>query len=200
MSIQLIFATGNPNKVKEIQSMLDERIRIITMKEAGYDIDIPEPYLTLEENAREKSKTIHKLSGVNTFGEDTGLEVAALGGQPGVFSARYAGDQKSARDNIEKLLQNLNSEKDRSAQFRTVISLFWDGREFVFEGACNGHIADAPQGNEGFGYDPVFIPENSDKTFAEMSLEEKNQYSHRAKAMIKLTTFLHLILPFVDKK
>ena len=187
----LIFATNNQHKVDEIRNVLGQNLEIITLKEAGFDVDIPEPYDTLDANASGKSAFIYELTGTTSFSEDTGLEVAALNGEPGVKSARYAGEDRSFDANIEKLLSNLAGKDDRSARFRTVISLLIDGRETQFEGICNGKIISEKRGTQGFGYDPVFIPEGSDRTFAEMSLTEKNQYSHRKKATEKLVAFLN---------
>ena len=189
--MQLIFATNNQHKVDEIRSLLTGGLDIITLKEAGIDIDIPEPYDTLEENASGKSKTIYDMKGVNCFSEDTGLEVAALNGEPGVKSARYAGESRSFDANIDKLLVNLGDKTDWSARFRTVISLIIDGKETLFEGICAGKIIAERRGSQGFGYDPVFIPTGSDKTFAEMTMQEKAQYSHRARATEKLVAFLN---------
>lgn len=186
----LIFATNNQHKVAEIRAVLGNRFHIITLQEAGIDIDIPEPHDTLEANAQEKSQTIHRLTGQDCFSEDTGLEVPALNGEPGVKSARYAGDVRSFDANIDKLLGKLEGKTDRSARFRTVISLILGGEEYRFEGVCPGRIIDERKGNEGFGYDPVFVPEGSDRTFAEMSMEEKNKFSHRKKAMEKMIAFL----------
>ena len=139
----------------------------------------------------EKSKTIYKLSGINCFADDTGLEVKALDGEPGVKSARYAGDERSFEKNTEKLLQNMVGKTNRKARFRSVISLIIDGNEFLFEGICNGTITDQPRGDKGFGYDPVFVPEGESRTFAEMSMREKNIFNHRRKAMDKLLQFLN---------
>lgn len=189
--MELIFATNNQHKADEVQSMVPASIRIITLNEAGIDIDIPEPHFTLAENAAEKGRTIFTYTGKNCFGEDTGLEVAALDGEPGVHTARYAGEEKSFEKNIEKLLHNLEPHTDRSARFRTVIFLILDNKEYFFEGICNGTIGFHPLGDNGFGYDPVFIPSGATKTFAQMSLAEKNKYSHRKKAMDKLVTFLN---------
>ncbi len=189
--MQLIFATNNQHKVDEIRSLLTGELDIVTLKEAGIDIDIPEPYETLEENASGKSKTIYDMKGVNCFSEDTGLEVDALNGEPGVKSARYAGESRSFDANIDKLLINLAGKRDWSARFRTVISLIIDGKETLFEGICAGKIIGEKKGNQGFGYDPVFIPTGSDKTFAEMSMQEKALYSHRARATEKLVAFLN---------
>ena len=157
---------------------------------AGILIDIPEPHATLEENASEKSRTIFQLTGENCFSEDTGLEVAALNGEPGVKSARYAGEDKAFDKNIDKLLAKLENQSDRRAHFRTVISLLWQGREWLFEGICEGTIALQRQGEGGFGYDAVFRPAGDARTFAEMTLAEKNQVSHRKKAADKLVAFL----------
>jgi XTP/dITP diphosphohydrolase len=187
----LIFATNNQNKVDEIRKVLGNIFEVITLKEAGINIDIPEPHSTLEENAAEKSNTIYSLTGKDCFSEDTGLEVETLNREPGVKSARYAGDNRSDTDNIEKLLSNLINETNRRAQFRTVISLIVKGVEHQFEGICIGTIIDKQRGEKGFGYDPVFVPDGSEKTFAEMSMEEKNKYSHRKKATQKLIDFLH---------
>ena len=188
--MKLIFATNNQHKVDEIRSLLKD-FEIISLEEAGITEDIPEPFDSLEANAATKSKTIYQLTGQNCFGEDTGLEVAALGGAPGVRSARYAGPGRSFDANIDKLLSNLEPFPDRQARFRTVISLLIDGRETLFEGICEGQIIKEKRGKKGFGYDPVFIPNGSRKTFAEMDLPEKNQFSHRARAVEKLVIFLN---------
>ncbi len=187
---QLIFATNNQHKTEEIRSVLKGRFNIITLAEAGIDIDIPEPFDTLEENAGEKATTIYNLTGISCFGEDTGLETSALNGEPGVKSARYAGEERDFTANMEKLLNRLRGKTDRTARFRTVISLVLEGREHRFEGICEGYITEAPRGEKGFGYDPVFIPLGSNRTFAEMSLAQKNQYSHRGKALEQLIQFL----------
>ena|SRR5688572_12949451 len=194
-AMKLIFATHNQHKADEIRHVIGSSYKLLTLKEAGIDIDIPEPYDTLEKNASAKSMTIYQMTHTNCFSEDTGLEVIALKGEPGVKSARYAGEEKSFDRNIEKLLFNLKDENDTSARFRTVISLVIDGREFLFEGACAGHIIREKRGYQGFGYDPVFIPDGSDKTFAEMSLGEKSQFSHRKIATEKLVTFLNNLEP-----
>ena len=187
----LIFATNNQHKVDEIRLALENRFNIITLKEAGINIEIPEPHETLEANASEKSSVIYKLTDKNCFSEDTGLEVEALSGEPGVKSARYAGEDRSFDDNIEKLLSKLKPFENRLAQFRTVISLMLDGKEYFFEGICPGKIIEERKGNNGFGYDPVFVPNGSDKSFAEMDMAEKNKFSHRKKAMEKLINFLN---------
>ncbi|MEI6087093.1 MAG: RdgB/HAM1 family non-canonical purine NTP pyrophosphatase [Bacteroidota bacterium] len=190
--IELVFATNNQNKVTEIRSILKDPFHIITLKEAGIEIDIPEPHETLEANASEKSSTIHQITNKNCFSEDTGLEVNSLNGEPGVKSARYAGEGRIFEDNINLLLKNLEDKTDRSAQFRTVVSLIWDKQEYLFTGICKGNIIEVQKGIEGFGYDPIFVPEGSTLTFAEMGMEEKNKFSHRKKAVAQLIEFLKL--------
>ncbi|MBC7938067.1 MAG: RdgB/HAM1 family non-canonical purine NTP pyrophosphatase [Rhizobacter sp.] len=185
----LIFATNNQHKADEIRVVLNDLFEIKTLKEAGIVIDIPEPHNSLEENASEKSRVIHQFTKGNCFSEDTGLEVAALNGGPGVRSARYA-DGENFKNNTDKLLFNLKHISERAAQFRTVISLILDGKEYQFEGICKGRIIDEERGTNGFGYDPVFIPDGAVKTFAEMSMEEKTEYSHRKKATQKFIDFL----------
>ncbi len=186
----LIFATNNQNKVDEIRLVLNNSFTMLTLKDAGINNDIPEPHDTLEANATEKSATIYQLTGKNCFSEDTGLEVEALGGAPGVKSTRYAGENRSFEANIEKLLLNLLPHSNKKAQFKTVISLLLNGEEYFFEGICPGIITTAKRGSNGFGYDAVFIPDGSQKTFAEMDMAEKSAFSHRKKAMEKLIAFL----------
>lgn len=186
----LIFATNNQHKVDEIKHIIGKKYHILSLAEADIVADIPEPYDTLEENASGKSKFIHDLIGQNCFSEDTGLEVEALNGEPGVKSARYAGEERSFSENIEKLLRNMQGKMNRNAQFKTVISLLLDNEEHLFEGVCKGTIIEDMRGGSGFGYDPIFIPNGSDKTFAEMTMDEKNEYSHRRKATDKLIRFL----------
>ena len=186
-----IFATNNTHKATEIRAVTGNLFTLITMREAGIDMDIPEPFDTLEENAREKSRTIYKMTGKNCFSEDTGLETNALAGAPGVKSARYAGEGSSMEDNIQKLLHELVGKDDRKARFRTVVSLQLKGKEYQFEGSCSGTIITEKRGESGFGYDPVFLPDGSSKTFAEMDIAEKNLFSHRKKAIDKLIAFLN---------
>jgi len=186
----LVFATNNANKVAEIRNATGDLFSIIPLKEAGIDIDIAEPHNTLEANATEKSMTIYQITGLDCFSEDTGLEVESLHGQPGVKSARYAGDGRNFDDNINKLLENLDGIYNRQAQFRTVISLMQNGVEHLFEGICKGKIIEEKKGANGFGYDPVFVPNGSSLTFAEMDMAEKNRFSHRKKAVEKLLSFL----------
>ena len=191
----LIFATNNQNKVNEIQSLVGADFKIIPLKEAGIDIDIPEPYDTLQDNAAEKANTIYKLANQNCFSEDTGLEIEALNGAPGVKSARFAGEDRDFQANIDKVLFNLNRIDNRAAQFRTVICLIWNNsnnelQTYYFEGICKGTIATEMHGEKGFGYDPIFIPDGATKSFAQMSMEEKNKFSHRQKAVTQLFDFL----------
>lgn len=189
--MKLIFATNNQHKVDEIRSVIGKNLELITLQEAGLDIDIPEPYNTLKENASGKSRIIFDMTGINCFSEDTGLEVDSLCGEPGVKSARYAGNDRSFNANIEKLLSKLADKNDRTARFRTVISLLIDEKETLFEGICEGRIIKEKRGEQGFGYDPVFIPLGAAKTFGEMTMQEKNQFSHRKKAVEKLVAFLN---------
>ena len=189
----IIFATNNEHKIKEIQSLVGSDFTIITLEQAGINIDIPEPHDTLQENAYQKAITIENITNKNCFSEDTGLEIEALNGEPGVKSARYAGGDRNFQANIDKVLEKLNGITNRKAQFRTVICLLWNKEVFYFEGICKGTIAENMHGGEGFGYDPIFIPEGSSKSFAEMTMEEKNKFSHRQKAVTQLFTFLHSI-------
>jgi XTP/dITP diphosphohydrolase len=186
----LIFATNNPHKVNEVRSALPGQWNILSLKESGINIDIPEPHDSLEDNAREKSFTIYQLTGRDCFSEDTGLETESLSGAPGVKSARYAGENASYEDNIQKLLAALKNKTNRKARFRTVISLMLNGREHQFEGICPGIIIEERRGHSGFGYDPVFVPDGDTRTFAEMNTAEKSIYSHRKKAMDQLISFL----------
>lgn len=187
---QLIFASNNLHKVEEIQSAIGDQIRIISLRDAGIEIEIPEPHETLEENASAKSKTIYRLTSKNCFSEDTGLEVEALNGRPGVKSARYAGEEKNFEKNIRQVLAELSVTTNRKARFRTVVSLIMEGTEFLFDGTCAGIIIEEPRGSAGFGYDSVFVPDGSNRTFAEMGMQEKNRYSHRKKAADRLVLFL----------
>jgi len=191
--MKIVFASNNQHKVDEIRSALPENFLIVSLAEAGIDIDIPEPHDTLQDNAAEKAKTIYQLLKTNCFSEDTGLEVYALNNEPGILSARYAGEEKSFEKNIDKLLTKLENFGNRKARFRTVICLILDGEQYYFEGVCEGEITNERRGTKGFGYDSVFKPLDSDKTFAEMSIAEKNLFSHRKKAIDKLVAFLNKI-------
>ena len=186
----LIFATNNRNKVAEIQSLVGPNFTIIPLKEAGIDIDIPEPHDQLEANAQEKALTIFNMTNQNCFSEDTGLEIVALGGAPGVKSARYAGENSNAQSNIDLVLSNMTGVENRTAQFRTVICLIWENQTYYFEGICKGQILSNMQGENGFGYDPIFVPDGASKSFANMTMEEKNTFSHRKKAVTQLFDFL----------
>jgi XTP/dITP diphosphohydrolase len=188
--MELVFATQNPNKAKEINTKLGTGFTIISLDVLGITEEIPETAPTLEGNALMKARYVYEKTGRNCFADDTGLEVEALNGEPGVYSARYAGLQKNAQDNMQLLLQNLKGKTNYAARFRTVIALIIDGKEYTFEGIANGTIIEEQRGTEGFGYDPIFIPTGSTRTFAQMQLDEKNQYSHRAKAFIKMKDFI----------
>ena len=186
----LIFATNNRNKVAEIQSLVGPDFTIIPLKEAGIEIDIPEPHDQLEDNAKEKALTIFNMTNQNCFSEDTGLEIVALGGAPGVKSARYAGENSNAQSNIDLVLSKMTGVENRTAQFRTVICLIWENQTYYFEGICKGQILSNMQGENGFGYDPIFVPDGASKSFANMTMEEKNTFSHRKKAVKQLFDFL----------
>lgn len=188
--MNIIFATNNRHKLEEVQAVLGEGFRLTTPRELGITEDIPEEQDTLEGNASQKARYLYERTGKNCFADDTGLEVAALGGAPGVRSARYAEPGHDSQKNMELLLNNMAGKTDRRARFRTVISLILDGEEHLFEGTVEGTILDAPCGEAGFGYDPVFVPEGYDTTFAEMSAEAKNAISHRGRAVARLAAFL----------
>jgi XTP/dITP diphosphohydrolase len=188
--MQLVFATNNENKLREINHILGDDLILLSLKDLQITSDIPENELTLEGNALYKAQFIYNLVRKDVFADDTGLEVDELGGKPGVISARFAGENKDSDANIEKLLKMMGATKNRNARFRTVIALILDGREYLFEGIVNGIIISVKKGQEGFGYDPVFVPEGKDQTFAEMPLDEKSKISHRARAFEKLREFL----------
>jgi XTP/dITP diphosphohydrolase len=187
----LVFASNNKNKIREIQNMLPENISILSLEDIDCLEDIPETADTIEGNAIIKADYITKKYGYDCFADDTGLEVTALNGAPGVYSARYAGEQRSAEDNMHKLLEALATENDRSAQFKTVIALNLNGKQQLFTGIVKGLIIDEKKGDYGFGYDPIFVPDGQDKTFAEFSLEEKAEISHRGIAVKQLIAFLN---------
>jgi len=188
--MKLVFATNNRNKLKELQSILGDTIDLVSLKDIGCNVDIPETGSTLEENASIKAAYVYKHYSLNCFADDTGFEIDSLNGEPGIYSARYAGEDKDSNDNMEKVLQKLEGQKNRKAQFRTIISLWLDGKEKLFEGLVRGTILTKKQGDSGFGYDPIFIPEGFDCSFAEMSLRKKNSISHRGIAVQKLAAFL----------
>lgn len=187
---KLVFATNNAHKLSEVRSILAPHYEIISLAELNCFDDIPETAATLQGNALLKAEYIYKKFGVDCFADDTGLEVEALHGEPGVYSARYAGPANDAQANMQKLLQELGQNENRKACFRTVITLIIGGKQFYFEGRINGRIATQPTGTAGFGYDPIFIPDSYSQSFAELGTEEKNKISHRALAVIKLTEYL----------
>ena len=187
----LVFATNNLHKLEEVRDILGGSFRIASLKEIGCIDDIPETADTLEGNALQKARYVKDKFGYDCFADDTGLEVEALGGAPGVFSARYAGPGHDSEANMRKLLKELEGKTNRQAQFRTVVALLLEGREYTFEGIVRGTILTERRGTAGFGYDPVFVPEGYAETFAEMGSEEKNRISHRARAVQKLADFLH---------
>jgi XTP/dITP diphosphohydrolase len=188
--MQIVFATNNKNKLREINHILGSSFKLLSLSDLKIEDDIPENEPTLEGNALHKAKYIHDILKMNVFADDTGLEAEALDGIPGVHSARFAGEAKDSNANIDKLLALMAGTTNRKARFRTVIALIMDGREYLFEGIVEGNIINEKRGKEGFGYDPVFIPEGEEKTFAEMPLNEKNLISHRARAFEKLREFL----------
>jgi XTP/dITP diphosphohydrolase len=188
--MELIFASGNKHKVREISHILDNRFTLLSLADVNMLEDIPEDEPQIEGNAMFKARYVHKATGRDVFADDTGLEIEALGGLPGVHSARFAGENKDSAANIEKVLSMLSGKKNRNARFRTVIALIYKNREYLFEGTVSGRIIEERRGSEGFGYDPVFIPAGYEVTFAEMPLHEKNKISHRAKAFGKLKAFL----------
>ena len=188
--MKLVFATNNSNKLSEIQSLLPDGIDILSLKDINCNEELPETNPTLHQNALQKAKYVFENYGFNCFADDTGLEIDALGGDPGVYSARYAGSHCDAEDNIKKVLYNMQGLEERGAKFRTVVALIIDGEENLFEGECIGNITKAKIGTEGFGYDPIFMPNSFGKTFAEMRKDEKGVISHRGKAINKLVRFL----------
>lgn len=189
--MKIVFATHNAHKVSEVQAVLGSEYQLVTATEAGITEEIPETQPIIEGNALQKARYVYEHTGLNCFADDTGLEVEALNGAPGVYSARYAGEHVSYADNNVLLLKNLAGCENRKARFRTVIALIVDGKEYLFEGRVEGAIATEPHGEGGFGYDPLFVPEGSQLTFAEMSSEAKNKISHRGRAVAKLVAFLH---------
>jgi len=188
--MKLVFATNNQHKLQEIQQLLGNSIELLSLNDISVNDDIPENQDTLEGNAAEKSFYIFNKYGFNCFADDTGLEIEALNGEPGVFSARYAGSERSAEKNMNLVLAKLSKIKNRKARFRTVISLVIEGKEIQFEGAVDGVILEEKRGTIGFGYDPIFLPDESNHSFAEMQMDEKNKISHRGRAVQKLVEYL----------
>ena len=190
MKKKLVVATNNAHKLEEISAILGNEMELLSLKDIHCNADIPETADTLEGNARQKAMYIHENYGMDCFADDTGLEVEALNGAPGVFSARYAGDGHDSEANMQKLLKELEEKENRKAQFRTAICLIMESKEYLFEGIVKGHIIEEKRGGAGFGYDPIFVPEGYDQTFAELGNDVKNTISHRARAVEKLCTFL----------
>lgn len=188
--MELVFATNNQHKLNELQAIVGNNFKLLSLKDINCDEEIPEEQDTLEGNASQKAFFIYNKYGYNCFADDTGLEIVSLNGEPGVFSARYAGEAKNPEANIEKVLDKLAKINNRKARFRTVISLVINGGETQFEGIVDGEILKERQGNSGFGYDPVFLPDGFSQSFAEMSLQDKNKISHRGRAVAKLAAFL----------
>lgn len=188
--MKLAFATNNQHKLQELSQLLGDSIELLSLNDINCEDDIPENKETLEENAAEKSFYIFNKYGLNCFADDTGLEIDALNGEPGVYSARYAGEERNPENNIKLVLEKLAEIKNRKARFRTVISLVIDGHETQFEGIVNGQILEEKRGRTGFGYDPIFQPDESHLSFAEMPMEEKNKISHRGRAVQKLVEYL----------
>lgn len=188
--MQLIMASANENKIREISQMLPAGIELLSLSDIGFYDEIEETGKTLNENALIKVRTIYLSKFCNCFGEDTGLEIDALNKEPGVYSARYAGPQRSSDDNMNLVLERLSNIKDRRARFRTVLALILDKKEYLFEGIVEGHIIEEKRGTAGFGYDPIFVPNGYDRTFAEMDSVEKNRISHRGQAVRKFIEFL----------
>jgi len=188
--MDLVFATNNQHKLLEINTILNNTFRILSLKDINCSDEIPETGDTLEANASQKAWYIYNKYNINCFADDTGLEIPALNNAPGVYSARYAGEERSAEQNMAKVLLELKGKANRKAQFRTVISLIIDGAEMLFEGVVKGSIIKDERGGEGFGYDPIFVPDGYNKTFAEMGMDIKNSISHRANAVKKLSDYL----------
>jgi XTP/dITP diphosphohydrolase len=188
--MKIVFATNNLNKLAEVQKMLPESIQLLTLKDINCFEEIEETETTLEGNAKLKANYITDKYGYNCFADDTGLEVESLHGEPGVYSARYAGKENDSEKNMQKLISELGNESNRKAQFRTAVALNLNNEQFLFEGVCKGEILETKQGTEGFGYDPIFKPNGFDSSFAEMTSEEKNSISHRGIAIRKLVEFL----------
>ena len=191
--MKLVFATNNINKLSEVKSLIKNNARILSLDEIGCSDDIPETFPSIEENALQKAEYIYNKFGYNCFADDSALEIDFLNGEPGVYSARYAGKNSDANKNIEKVLKNLSNTNIRDARFRTVIALIISDKKYFFEGKCLGHISENRRGIHGFGYDPIFLPKGFDKTFAEMTKFEKGKISHRAKAVEKLISFINSI-------
>jgi len=190
MKRKLVFATNNHHKLNEISNIEGLNVEIVCLKDIGFNEEIPEDFDTLEENALQKARIVHDKTGLDCFADDTGLEIDALDGRPGVFSARYAGEPGNSEENIKKVLVELSGKTNRAARFRTVIALIIDGQELIFEGLVEGEMLAEKHGADGFGYDPIFMPTGYSESFAEMDLMMKNKISHRARAMRQLINYL----------
>lgn len=189
--MELVFATNNGHKIQEVRQLLKQHVQLLSLQDIGCSEELPETGNTLEANAVQKARYVHDKFKANCFADDTGLEIESLNGDPGVYSARYAGEEKSAEKNIQKVLEKLTGIQNRKAVFKTIISLIINNKEYLFEGIVKGNISTELKGKMGFGYDPIFIPEGYTISFAEMTLEEKNRISHRARAVNKLAEFLN---------
>lgn len=189
--MNLVCATNNPHKIREIEKVIDKRYQLVSLQEIGITEDIPEEENTFKKNALAKARYVFQKTGINVFADDSGLEIEALNNRPGVYSARYAGDEKNYKANNRLLLKNMEGVTNRKARFKTVVALILDGKEYFFDGIIEGSITEKPRGKWGFGYDPLFVPENHKLTFAEMSISEKNKISHRSRAITKLSLFLN---------
>ena len=188
--MEIVFASNNAHKVEEVRAKLPASFKVLSLREVIGDVDIPETGTTLDANAAIKARYLYERTGKNCFADDTGLEITALDGEPGVYSARYAGEGCSFDDNMNKVLRNMEGKADRSARFRTVICLILDGKEHYFSGEVKGQMLEQRVGEKGFGYDPIFQPDGHAETFAQMSMEQKNTISHRVKAVAQLVEFL----------
>ncbi|MDP4186049.1 MAG: non-canonical purine NTP diphosphatase [Bacteroidota bacterium] len=189
--MKLVFATHNRHKLEELQKLMPPKIELVSLSDIGYSEDIPETSDTLEGNASQKSFCVYEKTGLNCFADDTGLEITALNNEPGVYSARYAGEDKNSQANMNKVLKLMNGTENRDARFRTVISLVMNGQEIQFEGIVEGKILHEKRGDSGFGYDPIFLPKGYDRSFAEMNMIEKNKISHRGRAVASLIDYLN---------
>jgi XTP/dITP diphosphohydrolase len=189
--MELLFCTNNKHKVDEVKAILGDQFHFLTLRDIGYDKEIPEPYLTLEENSFTKANQVYQETQRNCFGEDTGLFIEALQGEPGVWSARYAGEHASVEQNWQLVLSRMTGLENRKAYFKTVITFIYEGKTHLFTGICAGRIATEPSGKQGFGYDPIFIPDGYDESFADLAASVKNEISHRRKAFDGFSDFLH---------
>ena len=187
---ELVIASNNPGKIRELRALLPPELQVLSLADIGFHDEIEEPYDSFEENAHVKAATVHRFSGKNVLADDSGLCVAALQGGPGVHSARYAGTPQNEQRNLQRLMKELEAVEDRRAWYKAVICLIWEGKEYFFEGICQGAIAPAPQGSGGFGYDPVFIPEGHEATFGELDPEVKYGISHRGRALAQVVEFI----------